>query len=90
MPDKISNEEKIDGRTLKMELTKENLMKSLTDYFGLNNREGTHFYELIIQKSSLPKEGAIFQEDFVGFSKEHIEELSLFILGKFSTTLNAK
>lgn len=58
-----------------MKMTKEKLVEFLTNYFGLNNSEGSYTYELTRVKSAFVVDTMSF-EDFEEFEEKHIEDLA--------------
>jgi hypothetical protein len=66
-----------------MEMTKENLVEVLTDYFGLNNVDGTYTYELTRVKEAFSV-GTMTMDDFEEFDEEQIEDLANHLWDRFS------
>lgn len=66
-----------------MEMTMENLVEVLTDYFGLNNSDGTYTYELDRVKEAFSV-GTMTMDDFVEWDEENIDELATYLWDRFS------
>ncbi|MED2940675.1 hypothetical protein [Cytobacillus horneckiae] len=56
-------------------MTKEKLVEILTDYFGLNNPDGSYTYELTRVKSAFSV-GTMSFDDFEEFGEEQIVDLA--------------
>jgi hypothetical protein len=67
----------------KMKMTKENLVDVLNDFFGLNEQDGTYFYELTRVKSAFDV-GTMTMHDFEEINETQIEDLANVIWDKFS------
>ncbi|MGD6876938.1 hypothetical protein [Bacillus infantis] len=65
-----------------MEFTIENLMEVLSDYFQLNEREGSYTYELTRVKSAFSV-GTMTMEDFEEWGDVHIDDLATHLWDKF-------
>lgn len=66
-----------------MEMTKKNLIDVLTDYFGLNNSDGSYTYELTRVKEAFSV-GTMTMDDFQEFDEEQIEDLANYLWDRFS------
>ena len=64
-------------------MTKENLVDVLNDFFGMNEKEGSYFYELTRVKDAFSFETMTF-DDFEEFNSDQIEDLADYILDKFN------
>ena len=61
-------------------MTKENLVDVLNDFFGMNEKEGSYFYELTRVKNAF----SLTFDDFEEFNNDQIEDLADYILDKFN------
>lgn len=66
-----------------MEMTKENLVDLLTDYFSLNDSDGTYTYQLTRVKSAFSY-GTMSFDDFQEFNEENVEDLANYLWDRFS------
>lgn len=60
-------------------MNKEKLIKVLTDYFGLNNFDGSYTYELTRDKSGFEVD-TVTLDDFEEFDIDQIEDLANYII----------
>lgn len=62
-----------------MEITKKNLTEILTNYFGLNDSDGSYTYTLTRDKSGFEVD-TVKLDDFEEFDSDQIEDLANYIL----------
>lgn len=66
-----------------MEMTMENLINVLTDYFGTHKQEGSYTYELTRVKEAFSV-GTMTMDDFEEWDGENIDDLATYLWDRFA------